>query len=300
VFADPAGQLFPATALRAPLECRGEEGDCLAQLVAPDGVERISPADSADLAAKETVEVVFPEAMGRLGLVLGVRQSLLQTYLFYQTMGFLGTHAGETLAEIERGGREAAERALGLSGLLGPLDVQVLEGETWVQVGTHSEAGPLARQMEVLPFERSAPGPVRVRLTASKGAHRLDWVALADLGDPVEPVTVAPHAVYRDGRTDSVALALLRDDERHLVTYPGDTYDVTFSLPAAGQEWELFLQSEGYYYEWMRAEWLADENTELAALILTAPESALRVLAPAYKESESAMEELFWSSRFRR
>ena len=62
--------------------------------------------------------------------------------------------------------------------------------------------------------------------------------------------------------------------------------------------YELFLESRGYYLEWVRKEWLADENPALAAMMLINPERALHVLAPDFKKIEPEMEEVFWSSRY--
>jgi len=300
VFAARDGTLYPATVARAPSSCQAADGDCEPALRAPDGAERTSLADSTDLAARETLELTFPAATGRLGVVIAARQSLLTTYLFYQTMGYLGGRAGETLAALERGGPLVAGRAMGMSRLIAPIEVEVEDGGGWRPIGVHDEAGPLATQVEVVPFTRRSDGPVRVRLSATRGAWRLDWVALADLGDPVQAVAVSPEAVRRDGRPDSAALALLRDPERYLVTYPGDTYDIVFRLPAGTGPSELLLESQGFYYEWMRAEWLADEDPGLALLALTDPAAALRALAPGYKRAEPKMESLFWSSRFAR
>ncbi len=300
VFADPDGRFYPVRSLVQPLACMSPEGSCLPSLQALDGIERTSSADSLDLAARDTVELMFPPTKGRLGLVLATRQSLLTTYLFYQTMAFLGRRAGETLVALERGGPQQANRAMGMARLVGTIDLEVWDGMAWTPAGTHDEAGPLATQVTVFPFHHSVYGPVRARLIAPKGAWRLAWVALAVLDEPVDPVTVEPVAIAGDGIPDSVALALLLDPARHLVTYPGETYEITFHLPAADGEWELFLESQGFYYEWMRAEWLADENPALAALALYHPARALQVLAPDFKRAEPEMERRFWNSRFRR
>jgi hypothetical protein len=300
VFTTPTGEFYPATAVRPLTTCHAGEGDCTAELVAPDGIERTSPADSTDLATRETIELTFPAATGHLGLVLAARQSLMSTYLFYQTMGFLGTHAGDALATLERGGPTVASRAMGMARLIAPVEASVWNGDDWVPVGVHDEAGPLATQVEVMPFSHHAAGPVRVRLSAVKGAWRLDWAALADLGNAVTPVAVDPDAVLRSGAPDSIALARLLDPTAHLVAFPGDTYDVVFRLPDHDGAWELFLESEGYYYEWMRGEWQADEDPRLAAMALTDPAQALRVLAPSFKRAEPLMEQRFWSSRFGR
>jgi hypothetical protein len=113
-------------------------------------------------------------------------------------------------------------------------------------------------------------------------------------------VKLDPIAISGGNVPESAALGLLLDPDRHLVTYPGETYRISFRLPPIQGDWELFLESEGYYYEWMRAEWLADENPALAALALGDPARALRVLAPAFKGAEPEMERRFWNSRFRR
>ena len=301
VFASPDDQFFPATAITGLAACSATEGDCRPALLAVDGVERTSAADSTNLAALETVELEFPAATGRLGLVLGVRQSLLTTFVFYQTMAYLGSTMGETLARLERMSRDEAAGALNMGGLLGRIEITLWENGAWRPIGTHDEAGPLASQFAVFPFTRGDdPAPVRLRFRMAKGDWRLGYAALARIGEPVTPVAIAPEAVRRGGRLDGDALAILLDSARHLVTYPGDEYEVTFRLPNTNGDLEFFLESEGYYYEWMRQEWLAEENPALAAFVLANPAEALRFLAPEYKRVEPKMERLFWSSRFRR
>ena len=50
--------------------------------------------------------------------------------------------------------------------------------------------------------------------------------------------------------------------------------------------------------EWIREEWLAEQDRGMAMMMLMRPEDALRNLAPAYKDQELGMEEIFWSSRY--
>jgi hypothetical protein len=88
------------------------------------------------------------------------------------------------------------------------------------------------------------------------------------------------------------------DTGKSLVTLPGDAYDIEYQLPPRPEQYELFLESRGYYLEWMRREWLAEENLPLAAQILLDPAGAVRTLAPAFKRREPELERLFWSSRY--
>ena len=284
-----------------PLECRAPEGDCGEALRAVGGADRVSPADDGDLAVRERVELRFPAARGRSGVAIGARQTLLSTFLFYQTMAYVGPGAGAFLAALERGGPEAGRRALGMAQVLGGIDVEVAEGEgPWRAIGSFDEAGPIAGDLRVLPFEGAGVSPLRVRLRLARGHWRLDAVALAHLGAPMAAIRLEPAAVEREGQRDAGARASLVNGDRYLVTHAGDSYRLTFRLPPSDRPLELFLESEGFYYEWMRSEWLAWENPQMAALALVDPAEALRRLAPAYKAEEPHLERAFWASRFRK
>jgi hypothetical protein len=302
VLAGADDRLYPAPSLAEPVACRAPEGDCLDALRASGGADRASTADGTDLATRETVDLSFPPAApGPSGIAIGARQTLLSTFLFYQTMAFTGRSAGDFLASVERGGPEAGRRALGMAHVLGGIDVAVAEGDSpWRAVGTFDEAGPIAGDVRVVPFEATGEGPLRVRLGLARGHWRLDWVALARLRPPVEPVRLPPVSVERRGREDEAAREKLATGARHLVTQPGDAYRLTFRLPEGDGRLELFLESEGYYYEWMRQEWLAEEDPQMALLTVADPAAALHRLAPAYKAQEDRLERQFWASRFRR
>jgi hypothetical protein len=301
VLAGTDDRLYAASALVPPLECRAPEGDCRDALRAVGGADRVSPADESDLATREVIELRFPAAHGPAGVAIAARQTLLSTFLFNQTMAYVGPRAGEFLAALERGGPAAGRRALGMARVLGGIDVEVAEGDgPWRAAGAFDEAGPIAGDLRVVPFEGSGASPLRVRLRLARGHWRLDAVAVAQLGESITPVRLEPASVERDGLRDERARARLLDGERHLVTHPGDSYRLTFRLPPGDGPFDLFLESQGFYYEWMRSEWLAEQDPRMAALALANPAEALRRLAPAYKAEEPFLERAFWASRFRK
>ena len=300
ILAGSDGLYYPTRALAAPRSCRGSEGDCLGVVSAKDGVERFSTADADDLAARETIELGLPPAAGAVGLVIAARQTLLSTHLFYQTMAYFGSRAGEYLASLERGGPAVAARAMGMARELGGIDAELAEGDgPWRAVGRFDEPGPIAGDVQVLPFEASG-APLRVRLRQSKGHWRIDQIALARLSEPVVPRRLEPIEVDHASRPDANVLERLRRGERHLITAPGDVYQLVFELPPSRHGLELFLESEGYYYEWMREEWLAEEDAAMASLVVSDPAAALRRLAGSYKKREGELERAFWASRFRK
>ena len=90
----------------------------------------------------------------------------------------------------------------------------------------------------------------------------------------------------------------LVDNERMLVTNPGDSYTLSYELPDEGR-YQIYLETQGYYVEWMREEWRREENPDMVKLMINHPRKYLNKLAPKYKQIEGEMEEIFWESKFR-
>ncbi len=301
VFAGSDGRYYQALRVSPPGTCRAPEGDCLSAVATVDANERLSPADEGDLAAREDLFLEFDARPGRAGIVIGARQSLMTTFLFYQTLAYAGSRAGEWLAALERGGEAYARRMMAMRTTLGGIEVAVAEPSgDWTPVGAYDEAGPIAGDTLVIPLPERAPGHLQVRLRMAKGNWRLGFVGLVEMGAEVTPLSIDPDRVERDGRADPGALAALLDPNRHLITMPGDQYRLVFQVPGDPSGVELFLESHGYYYEWMRGEWLAEEDPVMVALIVQQPAQALRRLAASYKAREGQAEQAFWNSRFRR
>ena len=306
----PGGRVYAATdgsfreALRVlpPSRCTAPEGDVTAMFAEFDGRERTSAADSTDLATRETIEVSFDAVPdGDLGIVLASRQSLLTSYLFYQALAYLGRSAGAWVASLERGSPGALEQAAGLWDALGGIEIQTraVDG-TWQTVAEVRETGPLATDVRVVSLPRPAAGwgpSLAVRLRMSRGAWRVNQVALATLGECVVPLRLEPATVLDANRVDDDARARLADTTRALVTLPGQTYTLHYQLPEHPERYELFLESRGYYLEWIREQWLATEDPARAALMGFRPREALRVLAPEYRRVESELEKSFWGNR---
>ena len=85
-------------------------------------------------------------------------------------MAYFGRRAGEYLASLERGGPAAAARAMGMARVLGGIDVRRSRKAAGPRpIGSFDEAGPIAGDVRVLPFEatagRCASGCARRRAT---------------------------------------------------------------------------------------------------------------------------------------
>jgi hypothetical protein len=285
------GEFQEATNLKPIERCRASEGDCRAKTRAFDDNERFSSTDDEDLARREIIDLqMIPD--GPMGLVIASRQTLASTYIFYQSLAWLGRSASDTLAALERGDSAVGLGLARLGNVLGGIEVlaEVADG-SWMLAGEVREMGPLASDVVVVPLPAVATGHVRLRL--ARGHWRIDYLASARLGGRVHPVAIEPHSVLSPSTTIDQA-------EGPLTTLPGDTYTYSFRLPDDPRRYELFLESQGYYLEWLRDEWLLEENQARAAQLLLNPEQLLRDIAPEFKKQEARIEKLFWGSRYAR
>jgi hypothetical protein len=293
-------ELWAAGRLAAPSACRGDDGDCLPKLRAFDGTSRLSPTDPADLGAREHLELEFSGAGAgpdRYGVVISARQSLVTTFLLYQGLAFLGDTVGAWLAAIERGDTAARTGGRGWQAALGGIEVQLPDGAGgWRTVADVYETGPIATDVHLLLLPEGAAAE-RIRLRLARGNWRVDHVAVATLTGRVEPIRIRPHAIsgtlgaeFAGQRTPATAFPI--------VTQPGDAYRLVYRLPSGRGPLELFLDSRGYYLEWMRKEWVAEQAPLRGIQMVLDPEGALRRFAPAYKRVEPDIERMFWESRY--
>ena len=299
VVATADGTFYSSADAVGPTRCASSDGSCLADLSHIDQLEFSPVTDSTDLAAREVIELTFANYDGANGIILQARQSFVSTYLIYQAMAYMGSEVGYWLASLERRDPVALAGYNGLLELTGSVDVyiQSAAGE-WLYLSSFAERGPIASDIQAIAFPANATGDtVRVRLEMARGSWRIGYVALAALDPSVQALTLEPVSVHAVGEHPDAGHLLL-DPETHLVTQPGDTYELVYVLPDTGAEYQLFLESKGYYYEWMRGEWIEEENPAMVALMLNQPAIALMTMAPDFKVLEASFEAKFWQSRF--
>ncbi len=301
VFAVDNGMYNRVSEIRNPSSCMAPEGDCLDAVSEMDLKERYSKTDDKNLAKKEEIEVTFDSVPGgELGMIIGSRQTFLTTFMFYQSLAYMGHAAGSFAAEIESGNQSLQKKVNKVWNILGGIEVffQDKNGK-WIKAGQIDEMGPIASDVHVIRVPVSCKNVLKAKLRLTKGLWRINYLSLAKLGPAVEPVRIKPTVLFRDSDICSVNnTQLLADTLEPLVTLPGDSYILSYRLPSASQDYELFLCSKGYYLEWMREPWLLEENLGKASLMFGFPGIFMRMAAKDFKTIEPRMEENFWKSRY--
>lgn len=305
VFATSDGQYLQAVNISEASSIIAAEGDISEKLCSFDGVERFSEADSTDLAAKETIEVTFYRpASESMGIVIAARQTLLTTFLFYQTLSYMGTTAGDWLANVERNKNQFKQLLDNPRNVLGNIDVLIQnENAEWEKIGEVGETGPIATDIKIVPLTKistceSEDSAIKLKLRMAKGLWRIDYVALADIIDEVTPQIIFPSTSSPEFANNRSVTELLANPDSVLITYPGDKYLLNYKLLPDYKNYELFVETQGYYLEWMRNEWLGEENVERVYQMFLNPKQFYKDLAPQFKKVEAEMEETFWSSKY--
>ena len=292
-------KFYAVTKLELPLSATRNETENLESTLFNfrDSREYFSLSDSLNLNTKETIVLDFlPKEGMSTGVILTQRQSLMTTFLLYQTMAYSGKMNGELLAAYERASPLLRNAHKSIYDLLGGIEVEVKINGSWTKIGEIKEQGPIASDVHLLPVNHR--GEVsQVRLTMTQGLWRIDQVGLAEISHEVSPHWIQPSALFDGNEIRDSILITLNDPEKMIVTNPGTSYTLHFELPES-ESVSLFLKSRGYYVEWMREEWLDEENPALMRMMLKTPRKYLKYMAPLYKNAEPKMEELFWSSKF--
>ncbi len=286
--------------INPPISVDGKKDSVLQLFQNQDQWEYFSESDPNDLTAKESKVIHFDLSEGNSsGILITKRQSLMTTYLFYQSLAYMGRRVGNIMAAYERASPWVRKAQSTIYDILGGIEVEVLINDRWIKVGSINEQGPIASDTHLIPINRDASFS-QVKLTMSKGLWRIDQVAVCNISErKLEPLVLEPVSVTDRGTKDEGLSKILVDPDSWLVTNPGASHTLEFELPK-GEQFDLFLRSKGYYTEWIRSEWLKEENLEMTKLILTNPKKWLRIMAPKYKLVEGEMEDLFWSSKYNR
>ena len=298
IFKDQENRFWEVSHRTPPVECQSPGKECLAKLQEYDDREWYGSAGRESLDEQEEIVLSFEPDFDANAILIAGRHTLLTTYLFYQSLSYLGEDAGQWLARLESG--DNLMQHTEVTRLAG-LKVQIKTEDGWEEVDSITEYGPLAADIHLVHLpEINSDDAVQIKLQAAKGVWRLNHAALARTGQKREPETIPPHrAEPVAGGFDDALLSLL-DPEKHLVTLPGEDYTLSYRLPEAYEEYDYFLDNKGYYIEWMRREWTEETEPEKFIELILDSSTVFERLARDFGEVEDEMEDIFWNSRYER
>lgn len=221
--------------------------------------ERLRAVSAED--DRDWIEAVLPPTgSGTAAVVLRLRNSLLNTVLFYDfVLGAQGAGALDWLArDIERIDA-AVELGSWYTGTMGlRLEVETEDGFT--EVARFADTGPIAWSEVAFRVPTRPGASTRIRFSFLADEWRIDRLGWSsEIETPhvrVHPVeSLEPIAGPRD---PSLRLRVTDPDDRYLVTSAGTAFTVRFDAGILPQDERrtFLLASQGYYTEWVRPQWI--------------------------------------------
>lgn len=272
------------------------------QLAAVDANEYFSVTDSFDLSTKEEIILEFDSTTDlQKGLVINFRQTLLTTFLIYEAISLTGNDCGKFMAQLENSTlmQDAVQHPFDI---LGAIEVYYFNENRnkWVFVDEIYETGPIARNQEMIVFPKHINNDKKpkIKLRMSKGLWRLDYVGLTSIKGISEVMSVMPNKLIDTKSTWSIPVEPLTSiDDNTFITFPTEEYEIKFDIPNPDQQYELFLESNGYYIEWVRDQWTQEKDLKKLYRMMRNDKDTWRQLAIDFKKEEEGSERLFWSSK---
>ncbi|MCC6548774.1 MAG: hypothetical protein IT279_01765 [Ignavibacteriaceae bacterium] len=278
---------------------QGEE--CTELFLYHDQKEYISKTDSADLAAQE--EIIFTFSRNDIktpGLVVTHRQSLLTTFLLYQTLAYMGNETGSWLTRLDGMTRGSDPVFKQLGGMIGEMQFFTEdENGNWIPAGIIDETGPIAQEVTIIPLpdQTAAGDDIKIKIRMTKGFWKIDQLKLTDIIGEAEPLIIEPQ-LAKDEKREKDITEKFNSPEEYTVTLPGEYISLYYRLPEDFAGYDYFLAAKGYYLEWIRSEWIAEENPRRVLQLMVQPGQYFKDLAPMYKKIEDDMEETFRRSKY--
>lgn len=298
-------RFYRCSGMATPAIAKGPEGDVLPLLRRQDKKERFSLSDPTNLDTKEEIELRFnpvESSSDSLGFVLDFRQTMLTTYLIYNAIAYMGDEVSDVFARIEKSPSIRNSLKKGIKSKLGGIEVAVWNEQQrrWITQGEFYETGPIAVNSQLLKVATyDSHESIRVKLKLNKGLWRIDRAGLTELVVEEKPTVLNPTRIIKNGVEYEEGLTRLKDPDGYLVSLPGDRFSLEFAGVTPSADHDLFLDSRGYYLEWMRDYWMQQKDLHALRLLQLRPSAYLKRFAAPYKKYEQYIEEEFWNSKIR-
>jgi len=267
-YPDSTGRAIVVGTTVAPVSAVDQDGrNILPEVTSADGrvwsatSNRLANVDMQDFHDSLDFEFSLPKNSGEIALVLHMRNSMLNTVLLYDVM-----LKGQGFAALDWMGHDLnhlgnrAELGLWYRENMG-MTVSIWRDGEFRKVGRIGDQGPIAWSERAFALDAPRDDSLKVRLSFVADNWRIDQVRLAidTQRGKVRTIPVATAKSLDEDRPD-IPEYLAQSDESYLITRPGESVQLGFDVGESSQSRTFFLASEGYYMEWMRPEWLAEEH----------------------------------------
>lgn len=303
-YPDPAGTPVVVGGSMLPLRAIDSTGrDVTRILDRSDGVIWETPLRRLEISGPGQhedfldLEVGHPAGAQELAVVMRLRNTLLSTTLLYDVMlRGQGWHALDWMGRTLREPLAALNLVAWYRSRMG-MRVTSFDGETYRLQAHIPDQGPIAWKELAVVVPASADGVTRLRLNFVVDNWHVDWIEARPDWRPASVVRLQPREIRDTGnRPVNEALAVVSEtDQSYLVTQPGARITAHFEAAESRADPSITYMAsvQGYYLEWMRADWLNSP----AAQPLEPGDALLDEALALWRERREGFREQFESSR---
>ncbi len=246
--------------------------------------------------------VRVPHGKTSVTLALRQRNTLLSTILFYDVvLGSQGINALEWTKRLNTDTTYAAKFRK-VYKLFSGLELQVKRNGEWKDEASFPDAGPLTWKEIAATVPVSPEDSVlELRLKFFPDNIMVDQVGFCFDADKI-PVSMSEipldSVVDEYGNSGAgVKESIQKADSLYLETNPSDSYSLYYSVPPEPSEaTTLFIQSQGYYTEWLRGNWIRQPDLAESFNLDDLPHT-LRMLADSWALNREEIEQMFFQTR---
>lgn len=238
----------------------------------------------------------LPADRKEVALILRMRNSLLSTVLLYDVM-----LKGQSFGALDWMGADLnrlhnrIQLGLWYREHMG-MNVSVWHDGSYRLVKHLGDLGPIAWSARAVALPADHDNKLKLRLSFVADNWRIDQVALALEVTPGQARAIPiERATTPEGDRADIPAFLAKTDKRYLITEPRDSVRLGFGVgeAPAGKARTFFLASEGYYQEWMRADWLSEERRPR----FEPNDAALTAALTLYSQERDELREQFEATR---
>lgn len=237
----------------------------------------------------------------RIKMLIKYRNTLLTTTLLYDVViGSQGINALEWTQKMNED-RTYAMQFKAVYDMFSGIFVEVNKNNSWIEIGKFQDAGPINWKYSVAQIPVNYDGTVKVRLKFIPDNIMIDYIAF-DTTDSNENFTVEkinPSIITdcTNQERNDISDFINEDDNLYLITNPGDCYFINFNFnKSSDKETSLFIESKGYYNEWIRGNWIKEKSVHYTFNLFDI-QGTLKRLVDSWLENKDLLEQEFFNSR---
>ena len=237
---------------------------------------------------------------GKLFLHLKLRNSLLNTVLFYNVLlDKQNYRAIKWITDDSNKNLYAYQFYKWYKKYFG-LTVEVERNGNYVEMGRIGDMGPISWAETGLVVDVKKNEPVNIRLSFLPDNWQIDYVGVSFTGDEDPPIQTHHISSLSAKDLDSTLIKnkLSQDDEEYFVNYPGHSIDVGFEVGKTDESTKRswFIYSKGYYIEWLRNNWLEPKMGESVQKEISLDAELIPELYREWQNVKTDFEELFFET----